>query len=205
MDVTLHCPFTMLVCGPSSCGKSVFTRRLLANKAAFGNPPKKIVWCYGVWQDEFKNDDFEYHRGLPTEEILEEGNMVLVLDDLMQQAKSSQVVSDIFTKLSHHRNITCICLMQNLFPKGSEIRNISLNSNYIVVMKNTRDQMQIRHLARQIYPGNSKFLIDAYQNATIQPYSYLLLDFTHSIATDLKVRTGILPGETYFVYVPKTI
>jgi hypothetical protein len=92
--------------------------------------------------------------------------------------------------------------MQNLFPKGSEMRNISLNSNYIVLMKNSRDRAQIRHLARQIYPGKSKFLIDAYEEATKEPYGYLLLDFRNTTPDKIRVRTGIFPGETMFAYSP---
>lgn len=202
MDVRLSCPFTMLVCGASGSGKSCFTRNLLRYSDILVNSPSRIIWCYGVWQPEFALGEFEYYHGLPTEEMLNEGHYLLIIDDLMQEAKSSSIVSDIFTKYSHHKNITCICLMQNLFPKGSEMRNISLNSNYIVLMKNSRDRAQIRHLARQIYPGKSKFLIDAYEEATKEPYGYLLLDFRNTTPDKIRVRTGIFPGETMFAYSP---
>ena len=201
MDVRLECPFTMLVCGASGSGKSFFTRNLLYSKSGLMvKPQSRVVWCYGVWQPEFAFDNFEFHQGLPTEELLNEGNMILVVDDLMQQAKSSSLVSDIFTKYSHHKNITCICLMQNLFPKGSEMRNISLNSNYIAVMKNTRDRAQIRSLAAQMHPGNSRFLIKSYEDATKTPYGYLFLDFRNTTPDQVRVRTGIFPGETMYAY-----
>ena len=202
MDLQLYSPFTMLVCGPSGSGKSVFTRKLLSSDVIDESSPRRVVWCYGVWQPMFENDNnrIEYHQGLPTEELLSQGNMTLVIDDLMQTAKSSSIVSDIFTKYSHHHNITCICLMQNIFPKGSEMRNISLNANYIALMKNTRDAAQIGHLARQMYPGNSKFLVQAYEDATKEPYSYLLLDFCNQTPKDGRIRTGILDGETAFAY-----
>ena len=201
MDVRLQCPFTMLVCGASGSGKSVFTRRLL-NSALLVNAPRRVVWCYGV-AESTRMPGIEYHPGLPSEKLLSDGNMILVIDDLMQQAKSSSVVSDIFTKYSHHNNITCICLLQNLFPKGTEMRNISLNSNYIVLLKNTRDKMQITHLARQMYPGRSKFLVSAYEDATSSAYGYLLLDFRNTTSEDLRVRTGLFPGETMFAYLVK--
>ena len=200
MDVRLHTPFTMLVCGSSGSGKSVFTRRLLSSDIIH-KLPDKVLWCYGVWQPEFEQPShIEYHSGLPTEDMLREGNMVLIIDDLMNQAKSSAVLSDIFTKYSHHNNITCICLLQNLFPKGSEIRNISLNSNYIVLMKNARDAGQIRYLARQVYPTKSNFLVKVYEDATKDPYSYLLLDFKNTTPDDLRLRSGILSGETPYAY-----
>jgi hypothetical protein len=203
MDLQLNSPFTMLVCGPSGSGKSVFTRKLLSSDV-IESSQNRIVWCYGVWQQTFNNPAnhaIEYHQGLPTEEMLSEGNMTLVIDDLMQLAKSSSTVSDIFTKYSHHNNITCICLMQNIFPKGSEMRNISLNANYIVLMKNTRDAAQIGHLARQVYPGNSKFLTQAYEDATKEPYSYLMVDFRNTTPKEGRVRTGILDGEVAYAYI----
>jgi adenylate kinase family enzyme len=202
MDVTIKCPFTMLVCGASGSGKTVFTKRLLEHHNLLVNAPKRVIWCYGVWQDDFKHYSYELNQGLPSEDLLNQGNMTVIIDDLMQQAKSNTTIADIFTKYSHHNNITCICLLQNLFPKGSEMRNISLNSNYIVLMKNSRDRAQIRHLAAQMYPGNSKFLVKSYEDATKDPYSYLMLDFRNTTPDKIRVRTGVLPGEKMFVYNP---
>ena len=54
---------------------------------------------------------------------------------------------------------------------------ISLNSTYIVVFKNPRDQSQIRHLACQMFPSKPKFLQVVYEDATKDPYRYLFLDF----------------------------
>lgn len=210
MDATLKCPFTMLVAGPSGSGKSVFTTNCLRQaEEIMTNPPKRVVWCYGATgalPQGLLPSTVEFHEGLPSEELLSEGNMILILDDLMQEAKGSSIVSDIFTKYRHHNSITCICLLQNLFPKGSEMRNISLNSNYIVLMKNTRDRAQITHLARQMYPGKSKCLTAAYEDATSDPFGYLLLDFHNSTPEQLRVRTGLFPGETMYAYqLSKTI
>jgi hypothetical protein len=84
------------------------------------------------------------------------------------------------------------------------MRNISLNSNYIVLMKNSRDRAQVTHLARQMYPGKSGFLTAAYEDATKHAtYSYLLLDFKNTTPENLRVRSGIFPGEAMYVYNPK--
>lgn len=204
MDARLQCPFTMLVCGSSGSGKSVFTQKLLMS-GMLSNAPRRIVWCYGVASacQNMESVGIECQAGLPSEALLAEGNMTLILDDLMEEAKSSSLVSDIFTKYSHHNSITCICLLQNLFPKGSQMRNISLNSNYIVLMKNSRDRAQITHLGRQMYPGKSRFLTAAYDDATSEkPYSYLLLDFRNTTEEKMRVRTGLLPGEQMYAYNP---
>jgi adenylate kinase family enzyme len=193
-----------MVVGPSGSGKSQFVNKMISEKdVLFDDPPERIVWCYGIWQSFYKTLGHEFHEGIPTDDFLDSGNMILVIDDLMDEAQGS--VSTIFTRTSHHRNITCIFLSQNLFPKNKFARNISLNSNYIVLMKNCRDKAQISHLARQVYPNNSKFLVEAYHDATREPYTYLLLDFKPETDETNRICTGILSSETTYVYQPKTI
>ena len=58
---------------------------------------------------------------------------ILVFDDLMTNAKCDQRIADLFTKGSHHRNISLIYLTQNLFPKGKACRDIALNTKYMVL------------------------------------------------------------------------
>ena len=52
---------------------------------------------------------------------------ILVLDDLMRDCGEDQHVLDLFTKGSHHNDVTCIYLTKNLFPPGKYARTISLN------------------------------------------------------------------------------
>ena len=73
-------------------------------------------------------------------------------------------VVDIFTKISHHRNLSVVYLTQNLF--NNHTRTLSLNSPYIVLFKNERDATQVANLARQMYPGKRVFIIEAFKNAT---------------------------------------
>ena len=210
MDVRLRCSFSMLIVGASGSGKTVFTKTLLKCRHQIMNgAPSKILWCYGVHQPLYdqlarENPDIKFHNGCPTLDMLKQGNFILVIDDLMVEAGCNQLVSDIFTKYCHHYNITCILIMQNLFPKGTQMRNISLNANYIVLMKNARDRAQIRHLASQMYPGNAKFLVTAYEDATKKPFSYLFLDCRNDSDDRLRVRAGILPHEQHYVYKPSS-
>jgi hypothetical protein len=73
-----------------------------------------------------------------------------VLDDLIDSAYSTKV-SQLFTKGSHHRNISVVLITQNFFHQGPASSDISLNGNYMLAFKNTRDKTQIVHLARQVY------------------------------------------------------
>jgi len=72
---------------------------------------------------------------------------------------------------------------------------MSLNSQYIVLMKNDRDKQQISILSRQISPNNSKYIIEAYQEATKDPYDYLLLDFAPETNNTIRLRSKIFPHQ----------
>ena len=101
-------------------------------------------------------------------------------------------VVDIFTKISHHRNLSVVYLTQNLFYKHEQTRTLSLNSHYIVLFENARVATKVANLARQIYPGKSAFMTEAFKNATKQE-------------TDdkLRLRTGIFSGDVQYVYLIK--
>ncbi|MEE8289666.1 MAG: hypothetical protein V3R25_09665 [Nitrosomonadaceae bacterium] len=76
--------------------------------------------------------------------------------------------------------------------------------DYIVLFKNVRDASQIGHLARQMFPRNSKFLIWAYQDATSGAYQHLFLDLKPNGNESLRVRGNIL-DEFQTVYTPRNV
>jgi len=126
---------------------------------------------------------------------------LIVVDDHMSDI--NQVVADIFTKISHHGNISILHLTQYLFDKNKYARTISLNAHYLVLFKNPRDAGQFSILARQLYPSSWKFAIEAYKDATSAPYGYLLIDLKPEQDERCRLRTNVFPGETQFVYVRK--
>ena len=75
----------------------------------------------------------------------------MIIDDLMEQAASDKKVCNLFTKSSHHRNLSVIFILQNLFYQGKESRTISLNCHYMTIFRSVKDQSQIVHLAKQMY------------------------------------------------------
>lgn len=202
--ITLVHPFTAIVAGPTSCGKTAFVFRLIENVARMIDPPPtKIIYCYGEYQQLFCHyPEVVFHQGLPNMDNFDGSEpMMLVIDDLMDE--TDQSVANLFTRGSHHRNVSVVFLAQNLFPKNKFARTISLNAHYMVLFKNPRDASQFAHLARQMYPGFSKFAIEAYKDATREPYSYLLVDLQPQQNEDLRLRTNVFPGETQHVYVSK--
>jgi len=80
---------------------------------------------------------------------------------------------------------------------------MSLNAHYMVLFKNPRDASQFANLAPQMYPKTSQFAVEAYKDATREPYSYLLIDLRTTQDEDLRLRANIFPGETHYVYVAK--
>ena len=95
---------------------------------------------------------------------------VLVLDDLMEEGAQDKRVLDLFTKDSHHRNITVLYLTQ-LFSK-----TINRNAHYIVAFKDPRDQTGIRTILLQAFPDRWHQVLHLFKRVTSCPFGYLMLD-----------------------------
>jgi hypothetical protein len=181
---------------------------------AFTKPIKAIYYCYSVDQPLFasmKNSipDISFVEGLPTKADLESWHMkeprekVLVIDDMMSESAKSKDVVDIYCKYAHHYKFFCILICQNAFCPGREFRTISLNTHYFFLFKNSRDELQIQTLGRQIFPGQVKYFMDAYKKATKEKYGYLCIDLCPHSDPTYKLRTNILPGQLVTVYRPE--
>ena len=205
MDPRLKHPFTGIIAGPTGSGKSYFVKELISNAhVMIEPPPQKIIWHYGEWQTLYERmDNVEFVEGLPDLKNIDPTfRHLIIIDDLM--AEADKRISNLFTKGSHHRNVSVLHLMQNLFDRNKESRTMSLNAHYMVLFKNPRDASQITHLAKQIYPGHIKYVQEAYTDATSRPYGYLFLDLKQDTPEYGRVRTNIMPSETQFVYLKKT-
>jgi hypothetical protein len=204
MDTRFKHPLTCQIAGPSWCGKSVFTFRLIREINELITPvPEKIIYCYGEYQPLFNDyPQVTFHEGIPNNDEFDgKHRTLLILDDLMTEAGDG--VSNLFTKISHHRNVSVIFLTQNMYHKSKQARTMSLNTQYLVLFKNPRDATQVATLGRQMYPNNSKFLVEAFKDATKRSYGYLLLDLRADTLENYRVRTNIFAGERQYVYIPK--
>jgi adenylate kinase family enzyme len=198
MDFKFEVPSKWLIFGPPNSGKTTFTKKLLNNQQMyFKKPFQRCVWVYGTVEQKPAN--CETYTNISKELITSfdsKINNCLVLDDVMNQAANNPIVSDLFTKFSRHKNITIIFLIQNLFPKSKYMCDISRCVDHLVLMKNPRDLLQIQILERQVYGKASKFLQNAFKDATeSKAHSYLLLDFALNTPKELRVRTNIFIEE----------
>lgn len=200
-------PFTCLVSGPTQSGKTHFTLELLERMSDHIQPvPSKVIWCYGAHQEKLNHlpTFVQVSEGLSAlDDIDGHENTLVILDDLMHEAGNNAEVASLFTKGSHHRNMSVIMIVQNLFHKGSIMRTVSLNAHYMIIFKNPRDASQLQCLGRQLFPGKSKFLVDAYRQATSRPHGYLLLDLTQNTPDSRRVLSDILSEAEVSSYTPK--
>ena len=156
-------PFTCVIAGSIGSVKSVFVRRFVDNIKHMMTPkPDRILLCYGEYQTLYGTvDGVNFQQGLPDLDNLDPRDKHLIsLDDLMDG--TDQRVASLFTKKSHHRNISVMYIVQNLFHRGKHHRTISLNAHYMVLFKNPRDVSQIMALAHQMYPRRTQFFLEAF-------------------------------------------
>lgn len=199
--ISLKHPFTMLVSGPTGCGKTTWLKQLV-NSQLSTPKPEKIFYFYGEYQPAFKYfRKVHFINGLQLDVLdnIKGKNIWVIIDDLMADAVNSNSISDLFTKGSHHRNISIILVVQNFFAQGKEMRNISLNSHYIVLFKNPRDKTISLNIARQMYPGKSPLFQQVFEDATSRPYSYLFIDLKPDTNDSQRLLTDIF-GEGGYVY-----
>ena len=197
-------PFTCMVSGPTSSGKTVLVRDILKNYKLLTNIKANtlnVLWCYGQWQPLYNipisNVKIDYISGLPFEDEMS-GHHIIVIDDLMTELGNSKKLSELFTKGSHHNNISVIFITQNLFYQASQMRTIHLNCHYIILMKSPRGKAQLIHFTRDVFPGKQKLILSCYDDATCNPYSYLRIDLTQNTPNKYRITSNLIPTQKGF-------
>lgn len=172
--------------------------------------PTEILYCYGIWSSSYQDlerdiANLRTHDGLPTLEYIENfakstdsTHKILIMDDLLSEVCKNSWTEKLFTICSHHMQLTIIFVSQNLFPQSKNMRVISLNTSYIALFRNPRDQNQIGVLGTQM--GDRQTLLEAYNDATKQQFNYLFIDLTPSCKHEHRFRTGIFPDELCVFY-----
>ena len=81
------------------------------------------------------------------------------------------------------------------------MRNVHLNTEYVVLFRNPLDKGQFGHLARRLELKHSKALVDAYVDTTSRPYSHLLVDLKPHTPDALRYRSNSQQLDRQTMYV----
>ena len=122
----------------------------------------------------------------------------------MAEAGDSKTLSNLFTKGAHYKNLNVLYLVQNVYNKSKSQRTVSLNTHYNVVYCNKRNTPQFWSLAYQMHRGDARWLLNAFNDATKEPYGYLVLDHHPTSQRVIRVLTNILPGKGLTVYMKRS-
>ena len=80
---------------------------------------------------KYQTNGISFYQRLPSsDEIEERSDGLIVIDDLMNYAVKDSTMLSTFTEGSHHKNISVVFIMQNIFHKGSHTRTMSINTQY---------------------------------------------------------------------------
>lgn len=209
-DARLKTPFSLIIAGPSNCGKTSFVINLLKNsQRLLDNQFDYIIWFYG---ETFPRDDYlryknvMFYQGLPDsfDKLIDSGkNGLAVFDDLMSECGNNKLITEFFTRRTHHENVSIIFITQNLFHDGKERKNFVKNATYLCIFNSPLDQTIAYSLARKLMPKNQRGFVDLFSHAVDKPHGYLFIDGHQQSPRNAMFRTDIF-GSVQHVLIPQS-
>ena len=203
-DTRLRVPMQMFLAGPSGAGKTTILRKIIDSlPSLFTEPFERIIWAYGIEAANMPRDDprIILVAGPPDMRLIDgvAGNSLLIIDDLMlYYAKHTDELKKLFTMVGHHKRVSIIFVVQNLFGVDRTARS---NSHYICLC-HTADKLQIRSLASQLFASQSRMFMEAYEDAISKPFGYLLIDNTPGTPAEFRLSSQRFHDDATF-YIPR--
>lgn len=117
MELKWKHPFTAIVSGPTSSGKSTFIKKFLSHITHMVDTPiTEIIYCApAISQADLSNvcGNIRNFEGIPDVEMFSDQKpRLVILDDMMREADDRVV--DIFTKGSHHCNHSVVNISKEI-------------------------------------------------------------------------------------------
>ena len=142
-------PCNMIVVGNSGSGKTYFVSKLIQSgqirpapdsihmftgvKDASGHLLEALEYLQETQDIPFQEHGDDLER---LDEVLdEEGQKLIIIDDLMQKVVNTPKAVELFASGTHHKNASAIMMWQDLFPQGMKKLSITLarNAHYHVI------------------------------------------------------------------------
>lgn len=222
ISIQLDENFSMLVSGPSKCGKTYFVSSLLNNlETVCVKPPSKVIWVYTNAQaahtslepfvtqfidvQSFKDsgeDEIQTYLLKTMKDLTgPSGHGLLIFDDCQLKPIMVKVIAGLFSGTGRHNNVSLIYICQQLFDKDDQKR-ISTNANYMTIFPSARYRNQARILNDQFFSGGHPGIIDA-MFAALGDKEYLLFNLTTRDLQRVIVLTGLFAKDHVVkVFVP---
>ncbi len=190
------CPSRLVVAGPTMSGKSTFALQLIRHRATvYSHSFSRIIYAFPeeslhlhqTFIQDLRNacNFIEIVEGLPhTDEYHldseKTSHKLVILDDLMMKAFSSESILELITRTSHHSNISVVIVTQSMFLPAKHRLTLIRNCSEKVIFHDKIDQMQLSILSRQILPSKPNFLRECfdfiYQHTSKHDLKYVLID-----------------------------
>lgn len=194
-DLLLKHPFSLIISGGTHSGKSEWLTRLIKNRDKMINTKfDRVTYHYGVLTPtvlKLQQLGIETYPHLPDPNDYfksENKSTLLCMDDFLSEA-SEQFLQDLFTRGTHHHNISTVFVTQHLYAKSLKVPR--LNCSYFCFLRNPANEREIRTFAHQTFPRQFKFFTDSYTDAVKPLYGYLFVDLHPQSPPLLRLRTRI--------------
>ena len=125
---------------------------------------------------------------------------LIVFDDIMMEQNHMRNCSKLFVQGRHGygetKAFSTIVLLQNLYCKNSNMRNLAINSTHVFLFRN-RDLRQIQIFGQSfLMKKDLNSFMTLYNTVLAERFSYLVIDFTKNNTNVLCLR-GQVAGEGY--------
>lgn len=206
-DSRIKVPCSILVTGCSQAGKTKWCLDLLQNaEKLFSRVPQHVYWFHGVETSTTKalanKENITLVKGIPENGFDDYllSNSLFIIDDLLLESVENKHVTNLFTRESHHRKITIVLILQDLFSYGKQRKTFLRNSHYLVLFKTPLDKSSIYTIAQRIMPKKIRLFMSIFETATKKPYSYLFIDGRADTPEGARFRSNIFgPYQTTYV------
>ena len=136
-----------ILCGPTGCEKTTWIVELLKHHEELcSHTPKKLIWIYGVEEPDLFETirkiwfprQCEFINGFPEDlltrlEQTSDRGSLCIFDNVMNEVSSNSMVAKLFTRGRSHLGCSLVLMLQNVFPKSTQSRTISINVQYQVL------------------------------------------------------------------------